>query len=257
MRQFTVDVILSKQRWEQLHKKETLDRIIEEDLTINSYWQFLRRYEKHWKHGAFLDLGCGVAWVASLLAKQGVRIFGIDITREAIIKSRKLFRKRKVYGKFLQGNLLQLPFKDNYFNFIWSCMSFEYVSDIQKAIKEANRVLKIGGVMVAIVPVVSLTTLTYHQLRGDIPNIFLIKPIMEWFHLKLMQAKYMHYGYEQSFTVKKLKKLFESAAFRAIKIDFFETNYPLLFLPKVMRPFCQRILKHRLFWPLVYVEATK
>lgn len=251
------DVVLSKQRWEHLHGKETLQRAIQKDPTIQSYYRFLSQYKKDIKKGTFLDLGCGIAWVSSLLARDGVKIVGIDISREAVMKSKRVFRSRGVTGTFVQGDLLHLPFRDNEFSFIWSCMSLEYVRDTKRAIEEAYRVMGAGGRMVAIVPVVSLTTLTYHQLRGDLPNVPLLKQLMEWFHLKLMKGKFMAYGYEQSFTPGQLRRLFEGAGFRVNTIDYFPMHYPIAFVPAVIRPFVQSLLAFRPFWPLVYVEAMK
>ncbi|MEK7092036.1 MAG: methyltransferase domain-containing protein [Patescibacteria group bacterium] len=253
----TNDVILSKKKWEVLHTRENLRRNLTTDPTVQSYWQFLARYKKHWRRGTVLDLGCGVAFVASVLAKEGAQIVGIDIAEQAIIKSRKLFKERKVKGKFIQGDLLHLPFRTNSFNFIWSCMSLEYVRDTQQAVKEAYRVLNKKGTMVAVVPVVSFTTLTYHQLRGDLPNIPLIKQIMEWFHLKLMKGKFMAYGYEQSFTPGQLRRLFEGAGFGVNAIDYFPMHYPIAFIPALVRPFVQSVLRFRPFWPLVYIETVK
>lgn len=253
----TDDVILSKNRWEELHKRESLDRVIEEDPTIQSYWHFVLRYIQSWKRKEFLDLGCGVAWVSSLAAAAGARVTGVDITSEAIDKSRLLFKKQKIKGIFKQGDLLSLPFGNNQFSFIWSCMSLEYVKNTQKAIAEAYRVLKPGGTMITVVPVVSATTLTYHQLRGDIPNVPILRRCMEWFHWNLMKGKYLHYGYEQSFTPGGLEKMFCNAGFTVRRVDYFPMYYPILFIPRIFRPLAQSLLKYRLFWPLCYVEALK
>ena len=136
-------------------------------------------------------------------------------------------------------------------------MSLEYVKDTKQALTESYRVLKKGGMMVAIVPVVSFTTLTYHQTRGDIPGIPIVKQLMEFIHIHILRGKYMKYGYEQSFTVNSLRSLFQSAGFTVNNIDFFPMYYPLAFLPKAWQPVARRLLRHRFFWPLVYVETRK
>lgn len=250
------DVILSQKRWEAIYKADKLKNYINDPIIV-SYKKFLDRYRDGFKRGIFLDLGCGIAYVSSLLAKEGVSVLGIDISKEAILKSQTLFKKNKLNGKFIQGDLLSLPLMDNSVSFIYSCMSLEYVKDTQKAINEVYRVLKPNGRMVAILPVISLTTLTYHQLRGDIPNIPFIKQFFELIHIKILKGKYMHYGYEQSFTASMLRRLFRNAGFTVKTIDYFDMHYPLVFIPKIIRSYFQKILKHRLFWPLVYVEAEK
>lgn len=253
------DVALSKKRWEVIYKKTPWNdkQDYHTDQTIRSYKHFLDGYKKYYRYGTFLDLGCGIGWTSAVLAKEGIRIVGIDISSEAIHKSKVLFQKEKLEGRFLQADLLKLPLKDASVDFIYSCMSIEYVRDTQKAVEEAYRVIKPNGIMVTIVPVVSLTTLTYHQLRGDIPQIPIIKQLMEWFHIKALKGKYMQYGYEKSFTPSYLRSLFLQAGFRVKKIDYFDMHYPIAFIPQVIRPLAQSLLKHRLFWPLVFLEAIK
>lgn len=253
------DVKLSKEKWERLHKSQKLGltRDYRNDPTVASYKKFLDGYKNHFKLGTFLDLGCGIAFVSALLAKEGVSVLGIDISQNAIEQSKAIFRREKLKGKFIQADLLNLPIGDNSISFIYSCMSLEYVKDTQKAVNEAYRVLKKGGMMVAILPIISLTTLTYHQLRGDIPNIPVLKQIFELVHIGILKGKYMHYGYEQSFTEGLLRKLFEKAKFKVVKIDYFDMYYPLAFLPQRIRFYCQKLLKFRPFWPLVYIEVQR
>ena len=250
------DVKLSKDKWEKIHSQAQKSGY-KNDPTVLSYKKFLGQYRKYFKSGTFLDLGCGVAYVSALLAKEGVSILGIDISSNAIKQSRDLFKKEKLKGDFIQGDLLNLSLSDNDVSFIYSCMSLEYVKDTQKAIDEAYRVLKPKGLMIAIVPVISLTTLTYHQLRGDIPNLPIVKQLFEWLHITVLKGKYMHYGYEQSFTPGLLKKLFTNAGFRVSKLGYFGMHYPVTFIPKIVRPYFQKLLKYRPFWPLVYVEVSK
>ena len=253
------DVALSKKRWEGIYKKTSWNdkQDYHTDPTIRSYKRFLDRYKKYYNEGTFLDLGCGIAWTTAVLAKEGINTVGIDISSEAIQKSKAIFKKDGLKGRFIQADLLALPLKNASVDFIYSCMSIEYVRDTQKAVDEAFRVLKPNGVMVAIVPTVSLTTLTYHQLRGDIPQIPIIKQLMEWLHLKVLKGKYMQYGYEKSFTPSHLRSLFLHSGFHIKKIDYFDMHYPVTFVPLIIRPFAQKLLKYRLFWPLVFVEATK
>lgn len=253
------DVALSKDRWEKIYKRRKSGKKenYETDPTVLSYKKFLDRYKRYFRSGIFLDLGCGIAFVSAILSKEGVSILGVDVSTVAIRKSRELFKKEKLKGKFIEADLLKLPLRDNSVSFIYSCMSLEYVKDTQGAISESYRVLKPKGIMVAIVPVISLTTLTYHQLRGDIPGIPVLKQLTEWIHIKVLKGKYMHYGYEQSFTVSKLKKMYKKAGFNVNRVDFFDMHYPIEFIPSAVRPGFKKLLKHRPFWPLVYVEARK
>lgn len=250
------DVIFSKRQWEKIHKKEKL-RDYKKDETTLSYKKFLDKYKKYFKKGIFLDLGCGIAHVSAMLAGEGIKIIGVDISEEAILKSKILFKKDKLKGRFIQADLLKLPLKDKSIKFIYSCMSLEYVKNTQGAVDEAYRVLERGGRVIAVLPVISFTTLTYHQTRGDIPDIFILKSLMEWIHFKLLKGKYMNYGYEKSFSVSNVRKLFVNSGFKIIEIDFFDMHYPISFIPSFIRPHFKKLLRLRPFWPLIYIEAKK
>ncbi|KKQ27901.1 MAG: Type 11 methyltransferase [Candidatus Magasanikbacteria bacterium GW2011_GWC2_37_14] len=72
--------------------------------------------------------------------------------------------------EIVEGNINNLPFKDNELDCILSCSVFEHDKYFWKSFAEINRVIKIGGLLVIGVPVyVSLktdclnTTLTYHR----------------------------------------------------------------------------------------------
>ena len=252
----TNDVLLSEDRWEKIYKSHRL-KSFTKDPTVLSYKRFLDKYKSDLRKGIFLDLGCGVAYLSALLAKEGVDVLGVDISKEAIEKSKGLFKKNNLKGNFIEADFLNLFLKDESINFVYSCMGLEYVRDTQQAIGETFRVLKKGGKIVAIVPVISLTTLTYHQLRGDIPDLPIIKNLMEFIHVKLLKGKYMHYGYEKSFTPRGIRNMFLKSGFKVSKIDYFDMYYPIAFMPKAIRPHFQKILKYRPFWPLIYIEARK
>lgn len=251
------DIALSQKRWDGLYKDERITSSSPmTDKTVASYVSFLMPYLKKMKKGT-LDLGCGIAWTGYALARKDIPLTGIDISHEAVLKSQALFHARRAKGSFIQGDLTALPFRDESFPFIYSCMSLEYVKHTDRALRESFRVLEKKGTMIAIVPVVSLTTLTYHQTRGDIPGIPVIKQVMELLHIRLLRGRYMKYGFEQTFTVGSLRKLFLHAGFTVNTIDFFPMYYPLAFLPESWQAPARRLLHHRLFWPLVYIEAVK
>lgn len=255
----TEDVYFSKNKWEKIYKTKMqgIKKDFRKDRTVLLHERFLDKYKDTIKNGLFLDLGCGVAWNCLLLAEKGIKIIGADISPVALRKSIELFIKEGVDGQFIEADILNLPFKNESINFIYSCEAFEYIKDTRKAIKEGNRVLKKGGTMIIVIPAVSLTTLTYHQLRGDIPSIPILRNIFEFMHIRILRGKFMQYGYEKSFTKTSIKKMFEDEGFKIEKVDFFETNYYLNFLPKKLRNITELLLSNRIFWPLMYIEAVK
>ena len=253
-----IDAQISEEKWNKQYSKSSEIKKYMNDPMVISHKQFLSSYKKYFKKNIFLDLGCGVAWASFFLAKEGVSVLGLDISYEAVAKSQLLFKEEKLPGLFIQANFLNIPLKDNSVGFIYWGLSIEYVRNTEKAIRETHRVLKQKGRIVAPFPVVSLSTLFYHQFRGgDIPRVPILRELMELIHVKILKGKYMHYGYGQTFTTSSMRKMFINAGFRVKTIDFFDTYYPIRSFPRLVRPVLQKLLRFRLFWPFAYIEAVK
>ena len=254
----SIDVQLSKDKWDKQYKEILLIETHKKNRMVLSQKSFLSPYKKYMKKGIFLDLGCGIAWQSFFLAQEGIPTIGIDISIEALLKSKNLLRRIAHGYNFIQADFLNVPLKDNSVSFIYWGLSIEYVFDTQRAINEAYRVLKKGGRVVVPFPVVSLSTLVYHQLRGgDIPRIPVLSQLMEFVHVTLLRGKYMHYGYGQTFTIGAMKAFFKRAGFHVEKVDYFDVYYPLALIPVPLRPLLQKLIHLRPFWPFAYLEATK
>ena len=99
-----------------------------------------------------LDVGCGSGWATRLLADYASsgRVTGIDISDEMV---RLAAESSQSYANvdFQTASAEQLPFADNEFTHAFSMESLYYYADIAKALKEIQRVLKPGGLFVAVV----------------------------------------------------------------------------------------------------------
>jgi len=88
-----------------------------------------------------LEVGCNYGLQLQLLQKQGFRnCYGIDIQRYAIEKAHKSAPDLNV----IYGSALDLPFKDKYFDLVFTAGVLIHISpdDIRKAITEIYRVSK-------------------------------------------------------------------------------------------------------------------
>lgn len=253
----SIDVIISEDRWNYFYKRE----LIESDKTLDSqmlsHLKFINRFKKNIKKGIYLDLGCGISWTGRELSRNGITVLCLDISSEAVQKSKMLFDMEKLSGHFVQADFVNIPIKAESIQFIYWGLALEYVEDTKKAIDEAYRILKPQGKIIAAFPVISLGNLTYQQLRGDIPILPVIGQVIKFVHLKILKGKFLRYGYGQSFTTGHIKNLFEKAGFENIKIGYFDTYYPIKFVPAFLRPTFRSILKFRPFWPFAYIEAEK
>ncbi len=98
------------------------------------------------KNKKVLDIGCGKGRFLKHLVELGGICTGIDLS-DNLIKGAKTNVKK---ASFIQGSATELPFKDNYFDYIYSIETFEHIPNIKLAIKEIFRVLKPNGKVIII-----------------------------------------------------------------------------------------------------------
>lgn len=210
------------------------------------------------KKGIFCEIGCGPGINGAEMAKRGFQIVGIDLSLEGLKLAQNLYNQEKVKGLLVCGDILKMPFKGSSFDLIYGGGVLEHFKDTSLAVKQLHRVLKENGHVFLTIPFVSLSTLTYRQAYGNIPDLPILGRVLEIVQVNLLKEKYMKFGYEKSFTEVKLKKLFKEAGFKEVKIDRFKCHLPLNQIrSEKIKKVLREIARHKLFWPMVYVLATK
>ncbi len=95
-----------------------------------------------------LDLGCGPGHTALACARKAARVIGIDLTPEMVVAATALANQRSLSNvEFRVGNVEQLPFVSGTVDVVTSRVSAHHYGDVPRALAEAVRVLKPGGVM--------------------------------------------------------------------------------------------------------------
>lgn len=96
-----------------------------------------------------LDIGCGggkniKTWL-SLVPKGGV--IGIDYSQESVKKSKSFNQAAIDQGRceILEANVLQMPFKENSFNFISAFETVYFWPEIEDVFHSIKKILKVGG----------------------------------------------------------------------------------------------------------------
>ncbi|OGC43859.1 hypothetical protein A2Y85_06625 [candidate division WOR-3 bacterium RBG_13_43_14] len=81
--------------------------------------------------------------------KYGVMVKGIDATKTMIEKAIKRTKDAKLDHliEYYEGNVLDLPFKAGSIDVVWGQEAWCYVTDKERLLKEALRVLKPGGMI--------------------------------------------------------------------------------------------------------------
>ena len=91
--------------------------------------------------GRVLDVGCGTGRLVDVLARRGVRAWGVDPSAEMLAQAR---RCRPPGGGFKQAPAEGLPFKAGWFDGAVMRQVVQHV-DLDAAFAEAARVLRPGG----------------------------------------------------------------------------------------------------------------
>ncbi|MDM7933598.1 class I SAM-dependent methyltransferase [Tabrizicola sp.] len=97
------------------------------------------------RHGTrHLEAGCGAGMAAALSATLGAQVAGVDAAEGMLA----IARERTPGGDFRQGDLEALPFADDTFDLVTGFNAFQFASDPIKALREAGRVTRPGGMVV-------------------------------------------------------------------------------------------------------------
>lgn len=102
------------------------------------------------RNSKILDVGSGPGNESIFLAKQGMKVIGLDLNPEAIELAKKLSELQKVKVEFVQGDALKMPFKDQMFDVVNDTFVFHHFepSVRKQYAREINRILKPDGIFI-------------------------------------------------------------------------------------------------------------
>lgn len=162
------------------------------DERIETFKKDLRKLEKVYsKRGKLLDIGCGPGLFLEVAKENGWSVYGTELSKWAYEYARK--NGLNVYNKELD----KCNLKEGEFDVITLWDVIEHVTDPSKILKQVNRILKKGGLLVI-----------------DTPNV-------DSFFAKLRGRKWgdfvrMHIYY---FSPKSIEKILKKNGFKIIKIE--------------------------------------
>jgi SAM-dependent methyltransferase len=98
---------------------------------------------------SILDFGCGTGCLVSVMRKNGLNAFGVDV------EDRFLGQGSSAAERILRRIGIEnymIPFEDETFDFVFSNQVLEHVKDIRLVLSEIRRVLKPGGFCLHVFP---------------------------------------------------------------------------------------------------------
>lgn len=95
-----------------------------------------------------LDIGSGTGTFSVWMANKGLKVTGIDQSKEMIKVAQEKAEKENLEIDYVLGDAHKLPFADETFDLVVSVTAIEFVDDPKSVLKEAMRVLKPNGRLV-------------------------------------------------------------------------------------------------------------
>jgi ubiquinone/menaquinone biosynthesis C-methylase UbiE len=159
---------------------------------FNAYQQgrydLVTRFFGDLKGKKILDLGGGDAALAYCLYKRGAQVVVIDNEPLGIEMGKENFASKNAHAEFLLGSAYELPFESDTFDGVVCSEVVEHLEQPERAVEEAARVLKPGGLCIITTPYRLLEKPTdSDDLRAYYPSEVetLLSPYLKDIHVHL------------------------------------------------------------------------
>lgn len=104
------------------------------------------------QHRIILDAGCGGGTYGLVLARNGNKVIGVDISQDSITAAHRFAEKEKLDFSPLKGDIERMPFRDEFFDICVCGFILHHLPGMSQTVSELYRVLKPGGIITIIEP---------------------------------------------------------------------------------------------------------
>lgn len=145
-------LLTQKQYWNVVGQIFPLDAILDgyfnKDLFFKTGRETVNFFKKEKlinKRSTTLHIGCGIGRIEKNLATSVKKCYGVDISNVMIHQAKQYTKYKNC--EFIATNGEELPFSDNYFEFIYSLLVFQHMPTkvFIKYLNEVQRTLKSKG----------------------------------------------------------------------------------------------------------------
>jgi SAM-dependent methyltransferase len=108
--------------------------------------EFMSRIEL-WPGARVLDAACGTGNLATIAARRGCQVWGLDIASNLIAQARERAQRESLAIDFTQGDVEAMPYEDASFDAVVSMFGVMFAPRPDVVIRELCRVAKPGGLI--------------------------------------------------------------------------------------------------------------
>lgn len=261
------DVDFSREKWTAYYQSERTRREAETvyrestlPIVLHQLFEYADKLPETSR--AFLEIGCGQAFLGEEMARRGWLFIGIDYSLPVLRLLKARLDSHSIDNYLLvHGDITRLPIRSGTIDFIYGGGVIEHFRDTQPVVDHLYRVLRDQGVSFNSVPFVNIGNVLYRSLWGSIPNIPVVRQVAEFVNIRLLGGRHMRFGYELQRTTGQLKNIHRRAGFRPEDIAIGRFDYTVT-LESVKNRTLRNVLTHliktnRHFWQMVKVVAIK
>ena len=145
------------ERWTSLKSNHGSSTTLERLHNIYRKWirqrqeKLISQWKVSWladvKPGRILDLGCAAGYFLFAMQEKGWEAYGVEISEDAAN-----YAQSKLGIKVFQGTLNEANLQENFFDVITLWSVLEHLHAPLETLREANRLLKKGGLLIVKVP---------------------------------------------------------------------------------------------------------
>ncbi len=157
--------------------------------------KYLGASSKKIKKIKILEVGCGNGGNLWMLANEGFKSYGMDISSNSIDIAKKLIKKKKLKANLKVANMINLPYQNNYFDCvvdIFSSCSLD-AAEGKKFLKEVSRILKKNGSFFSYFPSKKSNMFKYkNKIMIDKDTVFNLKKKQTAYSIKNIPFRFLN-----------------------------------------------------------------
>ena len=171
--------MIQKEKWENFFNANQATEWYPSEPVVRLLCNYRKKFGS--KDVKVLDLGCGNGRHVVLASREGFSVYGIDLAEKAIKIAKEWLALEYLSCEDLRsGNVVEpLPYDSNFFDIVISYGVLDHIvlSDAQKVLAEARRVLKPGGLV--FLKLESNTSFTFDPLKQVAKNEVILDKAVE------------------------------------------------------------------------------